>query len=74
MIEIHFSRYVENVKSFLSKKSQFELVQKIKINCTRASLFNFKKMGNKTFLCGFMHEEVVKKFLCRCESSDANQF
>ena len=30
MIEIHFTWYVENVKLFLSQKSKFDLVEKLK--------------------------------------------
>ena len=48
MIEIHLSWYVENVKLFLSQKSQFDLVEKIKDkNRMRASLFQSSEEGNK---------------------------
>ena len=42
MIEIHLAWYVENVKLFLSQKSQFDLIEKVKNKNkkrTRASLF-----------------------------------
>ena len=56
MIEIHFSWYVENLNLFLSQKSQFDLVKKIKkikIKIARAHhFFNFQRTGKKTFLCG----------------------
>ena len=44
MIEIHFTRYVENSKLFLSQKSQFDIVEKTKDKNkkrTCASLFQF---------------------------------
>ena len=50
MIEIHFSWYVENVRLFLSQKSQFELEEKIKNkikNCTRASLIQSSEDGKQ---------------------------
>ena len=51
MIEIHFS-YVENVKLFLSQKSQFDLVEKIKNKNkkpTRTSLFQSSEDGKREF-------------------------
>ena len=50
MIEIHFSWYVENVKLFLSQKSQFDLAEKIKNKNkkrTRASLFQCSEDGKQ---------------------------
>ena len=51
-IEIHFSWYVQNVKSFLSQKSRFDLVERIKNenkNRTRASLFQSSEDGKQEF-------------------------
>ena len=50
MIEIHFSWYVGNVKLFLSQKSKFDLVEKIKNktkNRTHASLFQSSEDGKQ---------------------------
>ena len=50
MIEIHFTWYVENAKLFLSQKSQFDLVEKIKIKNARAHhFFNLQRTANKIF-------------------------
>ena len=52
MIEIHFTWYVENVKSFLSQKSQFDIVEKIKNknkNRTRASPFQSPDDGKQEY-------------------------
>ena len=58
MIKIYFSWYVEFVKSFLSQKSQFDPVEKIKnINKYRtcASLFQSLEGGKQDiFLCGLI--------------------
>ena len=60
---------MENVKSFLSKKSQSELVEKIKNkdkNFTRASLFQFSEDGKQEFfLCGLI--------VCSAEESVQNE-
>jgi len=57
-IEIHFTWYVENVELFLSQKSQFDLVEKIKnkIRNARAhQFFNLQRTGNKKKnLCGLI--------------------
>ena len=50
MIEIHLSWYVENIELFLSQKSQFYLVEKIKDKNkkgTRASLFQSSEDGKQ---------------------------
>ena len=52
MMEIHFSRYVENVKLFLPQIYQFDHVEKINDknkNRTRASLFQSSEDGNQEF-------------------------
>ena len=53
MIEIHLSLYVENVKLLLSKKYQFDLVEKIENKNkkrTRALLFQSSEDGkHETF-------------------------
>ena len=58
---------MENVKSFLSKRSQSELVEKIKNkdkNFTRASLFQFSEDGKQEFFyVGLSY--VQPKNLCR---------
>ena len=57
MIEIHFTWYVENVKLFLSRTSQYQLVEKIenKSKIARAHyFFNFQRTINKRFLCGLI--------------------
>ena len=60
MIEIHFTWYVENVKLFLSQKSQFDLVEKIKNkNRTRASLFQSSEDRKQEF---FMWPISTPKF------------
>ena len=55
MIEIYFTYYVENVTLFLSQKSQFDLVEKIKNKNKKRThhFFKLQRTGNKTiFLCG----------------------
>ena len=50
MIEIHFTWYVKNVKSFLSQKSLTDLVEKIKNKNkkrTCASLFQYSEDGKQ---------------------------
>ena len=50
MIEIHLSRFVENVKLFLSQKYQLDLVEKIKSknkNRTRLSLVQSSEGGKQ---------------------------
>ena len=50
MIEMHFKWYVENVKLFLSQKSQFDLVEKIKTKIARVHhFFNLQRTGNKNY-------------------------
>ena len=60
MIEIHFLWYGENVRLFLSQKSQYDLVEKIKnkIKNARAHHFlNLLRTGNKKFfLCGLRYD------------------
>ena len=54
MMEIHFSRYVENVKLFLPQIYQFDLVEKINDknkNRTPASLFQSSEDGKQEKNC-----------------------
>ena len=64
MIEIHFSWYVENVKLFLSQKSQFDLVEKIKNenkNRTLASLFKPSEDGKQEFFYVALYRFIIRR-------------
>ena len=58
MIEMHFTWYVENVKLSLSRKSQFDLLEKIKNKDkkrTHASLFQSLEDGKQEIFFNFLH-------------------
>ena len=66
MIEIYFSWYVDNVKLFLSQKSYFDLVEKIRIKIARAHNFlNLQRTGNNFFLFG--QKRTLTKDISVCQ-------
>ena len=71
IIEIHFTGYVENIELFLSQKSQFDLVKKIKnknTKRTRASLSRSSEDGKQEiFLCAL--STIISALICRCEDA-----